>query len=207
MAKLTHCFGTSHTSKSGILWFQRDHKLKMALTMKPIFGLQNRCLQWVMSRWSVHLYLQSTILMFGLICHICPDLLRVSSHWGAFPWHCRCYHEQDSFITGNFCELIYDGGCALWTQYFQFNISGQKFLIERGAKNGIKGYPPLPWLLCKFWDVQRYHLHKLKTLHFSLNWLHCKEIWLIHSDCDREEVGLKKTLSIFSFSLRVISSF
>lgn len=143
MAKLTHCFGTSHTSKSGILWFQRDHKLKMALTMKPIFGLQNRCLQWVMSRWSVHLYLQSTILMFGLICHICPDLLRVSSHWGAFPWHCRCYHEQDSFITGNFCELIYDGGCALWTQHFQFNISGQKFLIERGAKNGIKGYPPL----------------------------------------------------------------
>lgn len=89
-----------------------------------------KLLQWVMSQWSVHLYLQSTIqIHFGLNCHICPDLLRVSSHWGAFPWHCRCYHEQGSFITtGNFCELIYDSDCntvdaALPVQYKRTKVS------------------------------------------------------------------------------------
>lgn len=40
----------------------------------------------------------------------------------------------------------------------------------------LKGYSPLFQLLCKFRDVQRYHLAWMQTRHFSLNWLHCRDM-------------------------------
>lgn len=60
MAKLTHCFGTNHTSKCGILWFQRDHKLKMALTMRPIFSSSKQ------------------VFAVGDVTMVCPSLFTVN---------------------------------------------------------------------------------------------------------------------------------
>lgn len=90
----------------------------------------------ICSGWwlSAQLYLQVTIQIFGMSRHLCPDLLKISSHWKVFfpalsllPWAGLSYNDK---------KLWYSCGCARWTQHVQFKMCGQKFLIEREAKNG-----------------------------------------------------------------------